>query len=349
MMTFEKKVSNRKLIVRRLAELTQIEPNYTRVPLCAYEIGPYTVDKEGHLNVEETEADPAILNKLITEELIDPGEWEADVTLLSVSYPLMKYNGEKLRNLVNLVYSRGRLLNLAVGSDFYVSRELVDALKDDACIYTVKNFQKALDDFAESHSEEEQLRGIRIKDSKVMLSGFPRDVDEAHFNANAKLAELMHKQAITQKRVQARLIEDENTKYSMRIWLIRIGMVGDEYKDTRHILLEKLSGQAAFRRDEDAALFFEREKRKREIAREERNKARAAAIAAQAEYMKTGKMPQAGDAAQAEDDAQAQDAAACGDPDQAEGLLNAGGAAETEDLLHTADPAQNAAQEMAAL
>ena len=40
---------------------------------------------------------------------------------------------------------------------------------------------------------------------------------------------------------------EENEKYTLRIWLIRLGMNGDEYKTTRKILMEKLSGHSAFR------------------------------------------------------------------------------------------------------
>ncbi|MBZ4647626.1 MAG: hypothetical protein JG777_3115, partial [Clostridia bacterium] len=36
-------------------------------------------------------------------------------------------------------------------------------------------------------------------------------------------------------------------KFTFRVFLIRLGMVGDEYKDTRKILLENLEGNSAFR------------------------------------------------------------------------------------------------------
>ena len=38
-----------------------------------------------------------------------------------------------------------------------------------------------------------------------------------------------------------------NDKYSLRVWLIRLGFVGSEYKIDRKILLSKLTGDGAFR------------------------------------------------------------------------------------------------------
>ena len=41
--------------------------------------------------------------------------------------------------------------------------------------------------------------------------------------------------------------EVPNEKYAFRCFLLRLGFIGKEYKDCRKILLEKLSGSAAFR------------------------------------------------------------------------------------------------------
>ena len=41
--------------------------------------------------------------------------------------------------------------------------------------------------------------------------------------------------------------QNENPKYAMRTWLLRLGFIGDEYKADRKILLSKLDGSAAFK------------------------------------------------------------------------------------------------------
>jgi hypothetical protein len=39
----------------------------------------------------------------------------------------------------------------------------------------------------------------------------------------------------------------DNARYTFRTWLLRLGMIGDEYKVTRRILLANLEGNIAFR------------------------------------------------------------------------------------------------------
>ena len=41
--------------------------------------------------------------------------------------------------------------------------------------------------------------------------------------------------------------QNENPKYAMRTWLLRLGFIGDEFKTARDILTKRLSGDAAFR------------------------------------------------------------------------------------------------------
>ena len=39
----------------------------------------------------------------------------------------------------------------------------------------------------------------------------------------------------------------ENKKYAFRCFLLRLGLIGDSYKETRKVLMRNLSGSAAFR------------------------------------------------------------------------------------------------------
>lgn len=39
----------------------------------------------------------------------------------------------------------------------------------------------------------------------------------------------------------------ENEKYAFRCFLLRIGLIGEQYRETRKVLLKNLSGSAAFR------------------------------------------------------------------------------------------------------
>jgi len=41
--------------------------------------------------------------------------------------------------------------------------------------------------------------------------------------------------------------QNENPKYAMRTWLLRLGFIGDEFKTARELLTKRLAGDAAFR------------------------------------------------------------------------------------------------------
>lgn len=54
-------------------------------------------------------------------------------------------------------------------------------------------------------------------------------------------------QAMTQTGASARKTVTDNEKYTFRTWLLRLGLIGEEYETARLHLLANLSGDAAFR------------------------------------------------------------------------------------------------------
>lgn len=368
MLRFNKNVEERKTIAHRLGELTGIQPFYTRAPLYTYEVGPYVIDREGNLLVDENQADPEILTALMSEGLITGGEvvgteasvdegeeqpfdegenpdveetQEVDETPeedadpqemdtapqedsgdeletggleheesndpaeegnpavedapteedaptdpsasaeaadegvdmgMNFPIPIGQHTGTSLRNLVNLIYSRGALISRATGGHFSADDELVEALKDDTCTYTKANFLAMLTDYEAQHGEA--LHGLKITEDEVIFTGFGRAADMDTLTAYGQLAVLMNDQALTQKRIQAKHVNDANEKYAMRIWLIRIGMGGAEFKKTRAILMKPLGGHTAFRTPEEA-------QKAKEKAQRQRDALKAAKLAAQ--------------------------------------------------------------------
>lgn len=292
MMRFEKNIEERKVLVRRLGELTGIAPHYTKVPRCAYEIGAYTVERDGSLTVEEDAAESGILATLKEEGLIKdtegilgaspeenaeaaqqeqteemmPEEETPDTAReepleMAVSLPMGGHTGNSLRNLVNMIYSRGPLLGKATGGNFHVEKELVDALQEDSCIATVQGFLKTMTDYTEAHGG---MEGLKITEEQISFTGFPVPADKAHADAFCHLAALMNGMALSQKRIQAKEVNTDNEKYAFRIWLLRLGMNGDAYKSTRKVLMENLGGHAAFRTPEEAEKAKAKNKAKRE-------------------------------------------------------------------------------------
>ena len=53
--------------------------------------------------------------------------------------------------------------------------------------------------------------------------------------------------AKTVKTASSKPQQNENPKYAMRTWLLRLGFIGDEFKTAREILTKRLAGDTAFR------------------------------------------------------------------------------------------------------
>jgi hypothetical protein len=108
------------------------------------------------------------------------------------------------------------------------------------------------------------LTGLSFEEDKVSFTGFPLTENVDRNKAFQQLACLMNKHALEQKRIQAKVVNDDNERYAFRIWLLRIGMNGDEYKTGRKILMENLSGHTAFRTKDEEVRWKTRQKEKRE-------------------------------------------------------------------------------------
>ena len=57
--------------------------------------------------------------------------------------------------------------------------------------------------------------------------------------------------------------QTDSEKYTLRTFLLRLGFIGADYRQTRAILIEHLSGHAAFKNQADADAFYEKLKAKK--------------------------------------------------------------------------------------
>ena len=69
------------------------------------------------------------------------------------------------------------------------------------------------------------------------------DTVRAYTDFISKLCEMAQRQ----KRAVAKEKVVENEKYAFRCFLLRLGMIGDDYKTSRRILLQNLTGSSAFK------------------------------------------------------------------------------------------------------
>lgn len=59
-------------------------------------------------------------------------------------------------------------------------------------------------------------------------------------------------QAITQKCASSKVTVSDNEKYTFRCWLLRMGLIGDEFATCRKFMLENLDGDIAWRYGQSA-------------------------------------------------------------------------------------------------
>lgn len=91
------------------------------------------------------------------------------------------------------------------------------------------------------------LLPIETDEERISFPWFSSEYDANEVNACthfiAKLCEMAH----NQKRITAREKEVTNDKYAFRCFLLRLGFIGEEFKEERSILLRNLSGSSAFK------------------------------------------------------------------------------------------------------
>ena len=255
MMKIMATTEDRKEIAKRLAEITGSESRYTRVPRCAYEVGDYVIEKDGSVTIAEG-ADLQPLRALVEEGMIVP--FEPKPISLTVTVPTAGHTGNSLRNLVNLIYTRAGLINKALGTSFAAEQGLIDTLAENENLCITGDFLKAVASYEKEHGQA--LYGITFTEEKITFFTLPKTDNPDRIKAFTELAGMMNKQALAQKRIQAKKVNDENEKYALRTWLTRLGMNGLEYKTTRRILMENLSGDAAFCTEADKQRWIEKRK-----------------------------------------------------------------------------------------
>ena len=81
----------------------------------------------------------------------------------------------------------------------------------------------------------------------VGLRGFNSTLHAGKIRAYIVLALALNHQALTQKSASYRKVQEENEKFAMRVYLNRIGFIGDEFKSCREHLYQHLDGNAAWR------------------------------------------------------------------------------------------------------
>ena len=211
--------AKRKELVLTIASWIGCEAKYKGAPSFAYEVDYFTIDKDGTL-IFDDRADSEVIERLL-EMLYDNGfeaeslpkadeeeTSEVEITGLAIDVPIEGFTETSLKNVHALVNAKGNLIKKAFDID-------------ELPIYEI-------DDFLD-------------------FPWFKADSTSKEVKAYTDFITALCEMAKKQKRITATPRPVENERYSFRCFLLRLGLIGEEYKQTRKILLQNLEGSSAFK------------------------------------------------------------------------------------------------------
>lgn len=257
----------RKELVQAISDITCTKAQYLFLPTKAYRIGSIMVWKTGTMECEnpeqcrkvvealeskgfrpeETAADQAGMEETTEPETTQETAESKEVTVTGVAQETEPKETvepeETLENEAQETSPEPEEEQYPDGID-----TLTISLPDDL---TGEDFTKLQNLVASKASLFKKALGtddltIQRTDGKISFPWF-HGADSARAQAYAKLVTALCQLAKKSKRITAKEHEVPNEKYAFRCFLLRLGFIGKEYKDCRKILLERLSGSAAFR------------------------------------------------------------------------------------------------------
>ena len=214
----------RKKLVEVVGKALGVTASYCGAPSFSYRVGAFEITRDGCLCFAD-DADEAEVERVRTalrevgfvaeedpfEVAMAESEEEAttdDENSLTISLPRSSFTETALKNLDALLASKGKLIQKA----FNIEKATYTLTEE-----TIK--------FAWFHGK------------------IAEDTVRAYTDFISKLCEMAQKQ----KRAVAKEKAVENEKYAFRCFLLRLGMIGDDYKTSRRILLQNLTGSSAFK------------------------------------------------------------------------------------------------------
>lgn len=212
--------AERKRLVATLSNLTGVKAKYLGMPSMAYEVGDFTIDKNGNLELSDkvnSEEIERVAGHLASEGFIDEEEISAtegrqtedsEAFSLTVSMPRNNFNERALENLKAIIEAKGKLIR---------------------------------------HALDVEDLPVEVSEDEVSFPWFETLPTAEEIKAYNHFISALCEMAINQKRITVKEKEVENEKYAFRCFLLRLGFIGEEYKEERKILLRNLTGSSAFK------------------------------------------------------------------------------------------------------
>ena len=278
---------NRKEMVKAICELTGMNATYLFTPTYSYQVGPITISRDGSIDCEDEAMIEAIKPMLIERGWLEaetqdemPVEIESpadskempetvetiNAEQMDITMPIPGWTVAQMTNLLRMLFSKQNLINRMLSYDMLsVEESFVKAISENPPESTAD-----LEARVQEAIKTGSIRGFRLSDEQVALSTpFAQD-EPTRWTAYADLLKGMLRIAKTATRISIKWLDDpENEKYHANSWLMRMGLRGPQYKETRRILMGHLTGFAAFRSVADMQVHKKRVARKRREVRQD--------------------------------------------------------------------------------
>ena len=183
-----------------------------------------------------------------------------------------------LRNLVNIMASKEDLLYKAL--DVQVSRERYCRKADVSFLNKLNSYRpKSMEELERIwydgrgsrfyHYDESRYKALNLHSvfskGTIEFRLFNSTLHAGKVKSYIQLCLAVSHQALVQKRAAPVKTVSANEKYTFRTWLLRLGLIGDEFKTARQHLLANLEGNIAWK---DPAQAEEQKKRLAEQRRQ---------------------------------------------------------------------------------
>lgn len=245
---FHRTGAERKALVTAVGEILEVKPKYKGMPSAAYEIGDFTVTKEGALEFDDSADSEEIENLL--ERLADRGiaAGPAEMAQAWLEARTAEQMGQETATAVSEESTANDTEEAATapqGEHVGITVAMPRNTFTDAAL---ENLQRLVGAKAALIKKALAVENLPIEVTEEWVS-FPwfAEADSDSAKAYSHLITALCDMAKNQKRITAKEKDTENEKYAFRCFLLRLDFIGEEYKTDRKILLKNLTGSSAFK------------------------------------------------------------------------------------------------------
>ncbi|MDE5937142.1 MAG: amidoligase family protein [Ruminococcus sp.] len=172
-----------------------------------------------------------------------------------------KHTAKTLSNLVNIMTSKQNLIYTVLGikpeRERYCLKleselsEKIRKIKPDTLEKMADIWYDGYYDDRNAHYNSSRYHCLNLHSvftkGTVEFRLFNSTTHAGKIKAYIQFCLAVNNQALTQKSASARITETTNPKYTFRTWLLRLGLIGEEFKTARLHLLANLDGNIAWR------------------------------------------------------------------------------------------------------